>query len=346
MSNHTIIISDLHIDDWTDRKIRGKSRKDHFFKFLDSCDKNEVRELVINGDLMDMPPYKGQYVFQPAPSPNPSDGQAEQPYISRQVIERLLQFGAKSNRTITYVFGNHDIGISGFRCAGPNNVVGLQGANFSYPNYEINIGDTTILVEHGHFYDPFLVLYVKDLAKRTYMPWEFEDFDWTMQRRDPETGVRKPPGIPDKTMKPIKLKVGANAYETVAKAQQRDEAELSLGRVLDWSRKFAEDMGKAIVDVPKKAIWWAAALHKMRDYIREHDHPRKLYQVFGHTHRSFVGEQEKGVGVMQDGVECFYLNSGGWTDDTNEGWYLDVDENGKVWLQDWIKEKKDDKRQR
>jgi UDP-2,3-diacylglucosamine pyrophosphatase LpxH len=343
MSNHTIIISDLHIDDWTDRKIRGKTRKELFFEFLDWCDAQDTRELIINGDLMDMPPYKGQYVFQNlilCP-----DG--SQTCIAREVVERLLQFGAKRN--VTYVFGNHDIGISGFRCEGPNDVAGLQGANFSYPNYVIpQIGDSAILIEHGHFYDPFLALYLRDLAKRTYQPWELDKFDWTMQRRNPTTGERrrKTTGIPGESVKPIRMKVDDHAYETV-KAEQRGDAELSLAGVLDWSKKFAEDMGKAIVDIPKRAIWWAAALHKMREYISEQNcSGKRLYQVFGHTHRAFVGEESKGVGVEQNGVQCFYINSGGWTDDTSEGWYLDVNEDGIVYLQDWIKEKEEYRVQR
>lgn len=343
MPNHTIIISDLHIDDWTNRPIRGKPRARHFFDFLDWLDANEVAELIINGDVMDMPPYKGQYVFQPAPKADgPPDG--EPSFVSRQVAERLLQYGAK--RKITYVFGNHDIGISGFRCEGCNNVPGLQNANFAYPNYVTKIGNSAFLVEHGHFYDPFLALYLRDLAQRTYTPWTLDDFDWTMQRRDPDTGERATPGVPHEDLRPIRMKVGDNAYKTVVKAQEADQADMLAG-IRSWSKKFADDIATAVVDVPKKAIWWAAALHKMERYIKEKKlSSGKLCQVFGHTHRVFVGEKKPGVGVMQKGVECFYFNSGGWTEDTDEGWYLDIDESGKVWIQDWIKEKKAFKEQK
>lgn len=348
MSNHTIVISDLHIDYWTKRKIRGKSRKEHFFDFLQWCLDTGVRELVINGDIMDLPPYRGQFAFQETPETCDADGNC----IARQVVERLVQFGAKV--PVTYVFGNHDIGLSGFRCMGEKDITGLGNVNLCYPNYVIpDIGGSRFLIEHGHFYDPFLILYVNDLTKRTYLPWEFEQFDWTMQRRDPNTGTRVPPGVPGAATPPIKVRANSNAYNKVRNEQKKEQKEdgFGLDDVIGWAKGFAQDIGKAIqdiateaVDIPKRAIWWVAALHRTDEYLREHpDFKGKLYQFYGHTHRSFVGEKRAGVGVKQRGVQCFYYNSGGWTEDADEGWYLDIDEKGKVWLQNWMTDKESDR---
>lgn len=343
MPNHTIIISDLHIDDWTDRKIRGKTRMQHFFEFLAWCEQEDVGELIINGDLMDMPPYKGQCVFQPAPC-DPENQPASTECISRPVVERLLEYGSK--RKITYVFGNHDIGLSGFRCEGPNNIAGLQSACFSYPNYRFQVAGTAVLVEHGHFYDPFLYLYLRDLAQRTYMPWQLDDFDWGMQRRDPETGKRAEPGLPDNLEPRIQMDYGNNAYQTVTESMLVDREHTTVQSVLDWSKDFADNIKEALAKPFKREIWWAAALYKMNEFVQEGNHPRRLFQLFGHTHRPFVGESSKGHGIDQNGVECFYLNSGGWTEGTDEGWYIDINTKGKLYLQDWINESEEDKQQK
>src|SRR5574340_587418 len=113
----TIVVSDLHADTWTDRKLNtGKTKRDHFFHLLDWCERVGIRELVINGDLLDLPPWQGQESFTAGPS------------VARDVIERLVDLGKRI--PITYVIGNHDIGISGFRCMGPNSIEPLRNINF------------------------------------------------------------------------------------------------------------------------------------------------------------------------------------------------------------------------
>lgn len=316
----TIVVSDLHIDTWTDRPIgdTGKSKREHFFELLDWAEKVGVRELVINGDLMDFPPYKGHRVF--------SDPDSE----AKPVAERLIQFGQRV--PVTYVFGNHDIGISGYRCMAADNVDPLATLSLCYPVYVIDYHpNTTILVEHGHFCDPALLLYLRDLAKRTYSPSHFEDMMWTMQRRDLKR--------PDERVEPgalatVEVTPGENAYYA-AKAQQGPPP-----RETFWSRLWSaikHKLGRAIAPATAE-WWWKHGMERMDDYIqkrrREGEEPKpKLYQIYGHTHRADPRDE-----MAQRGVKCRYINCGTWTEAGDEGWYLDVTPEGMVWLQDWINE--------
>lgn len=58
-----------------------------------------------------------------------------------------------------------------------------------------------------------------------------------------------------------------------------------------------------------------------------------LYQLFGHTHRA-----DPRAPILCDGIECIYINTGTWTADVDEGWYVDIRPDGTVWLQDWTNE--------
>lgn len=314
-----IIVSDLHIDTWTDREIRrtGTTRENHFYDFLRRCENAGVSEFIINGDLLDLPPYEGQVVFDRANS------------IARRVLERLFEFGTKIN--ITYVYGNHDIGISGFRCLGENNISQLKNISFCYPNYRVDYDNTTILVEHGHFYDPAILLYVNDLANFTYHRSKFEAYMWAMQRRNPLHPNKIPaPGL----LKPIVVEEGENAY-LAAKRQQEQLPDKNLWQTIKeilWKR------GSLLLGHPKEWWWFHSAHKEMQDFIKTQREKQEilkpnLYQIYGHTHSADPRDP-----INIEGVNCNYINAGTWTDEVDNGWYLDIDKSGKVWLQDFVNE--------
>ncbi len=315
--NRTIIVSDLHVDTWTDRRIgdSGKTRRDLFFEFLAACKQAEVRELVLNGDLMDFPPYEGQFSF------------PEGPCIARDVVERLVQFAAEV--PVTYVFGNHDIGISGFRSMGERSIAALRNVNFCYPNYVINdYPGSTILVEHGHFCDPALILYLRDLANRTYVESRFDAFNWAMQRR-PEIrpGQPRPLGV----FAPPSVTPGENAFRAAKEGQKPlppASASTLWSRIWQWITRASAK--------PTMEHWWREAIEEGKRYLERHQSQETkpvLYQIYGHTHRADPRDA-----VPLGKTSFLYINSGTWTEDADQGWYLDIDPTGKAWLQDWINE--------
>jgi predicted phosphodiesterase len=76
----------------------------------------------------------------------------------------------------------------------------------------------------------------------------------------------------------------------------------------------------------------------LRQYLKEHEDNRPvIYCVMGHTHVPDTAE------ARISRRRCIYFNSGTWTgkgetvEDRQHATYLDVDEDGKVWVQDWIR---------
>jgi UDP-2,3-diacylglucosamine pyrophosphatase LpxH len=324
--DRTIIVSDLHVDTWTARKIRatGKTKKEHFFELLDWCEGAKVREFVINGDVMDLPPYEGQSTFCPGPS------------IARDVVERLIAFAAKV--PVAYIYGNHDIGISGYRSMGRQGISWLSSANFIYPNYVIDdYAQATILVEHGHFADPFILLYLRDLADRTYIESKFEAFQWAMQRRDPQKPlVRVEPGV---GLAPVGVTPGENAYYAARAGQAPLPKETWLTHVVARLKAW----GARKVEKPTMERWWRAAIDGLRQYVAKVESEGKrpkpaVYMIYGHTHRADPRCAPGDAVPLADGVSGYYINAGTWAESVDEGWYIDIDPTGKPWLQDWINE--------
>jgi UDP-2,3-diacylglucosamine pyrophosphatase LpxH len=316
--SRTIIVSDLHIDTWNSEKLNGKTRKEHFFDLLDWCEQTKIREFVINGDLINIPPYVGQTVFNETTS------------LSRDVVERLVKFAA--NVPVTYIFGNHDIGISGFRCMGEYDIAPLRNINFCYPDYVIDdYPDTTILIQHGHFCDPALILYMRDLADRTYRPGKLEELQWMMQRRKRgKPAEDEEPGA----LSPVSVKPGENAYHAAKQGQK------PLPKASIWSKikQFLWTRGADFIAGPTMEWWWKSAVEDMDKYITSAKSKGEivkanLYQIYGHTHRADPRDP-----VKRGNTACFYINAGTWTRSAKQGWYLDVDNDGKIWLQDWINE--------
>ncbi|MHB1456750.1 MAG: metallophosphoesterase [Armatimonadota bacterium] len=319
-----IIVSDLHIDTWTNRVIgdTGKNRKEHFLDLLKWCEDIKIEEFIINGDIMDMPPYKGQYSFNEGSS------------ISREVIERLVLFAENIKPSkVTVIFGNHDIGISGFRSMADNNISFLNNVSFCYPNYMLSdYQDTTILIEHGHFFDPFVRLYLKDLADRTYLEGKLGKYNWTMHSIRAETT-----GIID----PGRVESGQTAYKAAKQRQSPLEKPAFLSSITKW---IWEKLQISVIQ-PKMEWWWSAAIDRMSEYVNKVSSEGKpvtqtIYQIFGHTHAT----DPRNAVQIAPGISGIYINAGSWTEDADQGPYLDIREDGKVWLQDWINEDAETKR--
>jgi len=321
----TIIVSDLHVDTWGDELhgegARRKSKFAHWADLLDWCAARNA-ELVIVGDLMDAPPYRGEQCFTTGPA--------------REAVERLLAF-AKDHR-VTYIYGNHDIGISGLRCPAGSGIAALRETGLWYPRYTLSIAGSIVLLEHGHFYDPALILYMRDLARRTYLPSHFESFQLVQQRRDPRTGDRlQHPGVAPPTTVDLTRGVDNNVFgaiqvtdfESPTPEPEKRTARSFLDRL---KRGAVLKAGKAL----KHYLWWEAAKDIFADYLAAAPKPKILYCVMGHTHVPDTGK------ITIADVPCLYFNSGTWTcaGDTPESrsyaTYLDVRADGKVWAQDWI----------
>lgn len=321
-----IIVSDLHVDYWDDRLYgpteRSKPKLQHWFDFLDWCEAKEVDELIINGDITDAPPYRGNASFTSE--------------IECQAISHLASYA--SRRKVTYVFGNHDIGISGIRCMANPTLPLLTNLNLVYPDYVFPVADSTFLVQHGHLYDPFLALYIKDLTTRTYIQSKFQAFTWIQQRRDPTNGESLgAPGV----LSPAKLDLAAtgnNLYHAIqldyAVAPPSPAQEKAARR---WIKGLARGVISKIGEAGKELIWWQAAKHIIGEYLEQcATASATIYCIMGHTHLPDTAE-DKVVGR-----NWRYFNSGTWTgagaehEDRKQATYLDVREDGRLWVQDWI----------
>ena len=181
--NYSLLISDIHLDTWTFPDKPNDGDPDHpnrlaFRAFLNWV-KNEPRfqDLYINGDIMDFPPHP---INQP-PVPtlkviykSPENVYPDLEHFSslgslNPLNERVLfQLGRISDRNpawptlrVTYITGNHDLGLYGLRYIQPD----LNWNSFRVawnPSILLSIGESTRLyMEHGHLHDPFIWLYLR-----------------------------------------------------------------------------------------------------------------------------------------------------------------------------------------
>lgn len=326
-----ILVSDLHIDTWTDRKIRetGKTKEEHFYDFLSWCEDAQIDEFIINGDILDLPPVDGEAF------------PANKPIVSA-VITRLLDFATKV--PVTYVYGNHDIGISGLQSQDGRQAAFLGNTLLYYPVYRFSpTPETTILVSHGHLADPFLALYVKSVLRNTYFLPDISRLTLALQRKRPD----HPGPFPVVgTLPSINVASGENAYKAVLRQQQplrSAKVKISL-----WDR-IKNAFGCALAPATRE-VFWQNALDEMQQFIDDQHGKggfRNLYLIYGHTHAADARVEHP---LVYQGVVCRYLNSGTWTEGNapgaeivDQGWYVDIRENGTVWLQDWINESTEDK---
>lgn len=118
-----IVVSDLHADRW------GPERFAAFRDFLYYV-RSSASRLVVNGDLLDLPPVEGEE-------------------LSDQVKAVLGELVALplSGVELVYLPGNHDIALRGLPLTLPN-------FQLAYPRLLFNVGRKRVYVEHGHYYDP------------------------------------------------------------------------------------------------------------------------------------------------------------------------------------------------
>jgi UDP-2,3-diacylglucosamine pyrophosphatase LpxH len=300
-----IIVSDLHIDTWDQSgKFKGKTKEEHFLDFLEQK-KATTRSLYIVGDLLDLPPERGRDAF-------PTGGAVD------RVLTRLIELSRQPDTFVVYVIGNHDIGLSGLRVNRSFEIPWMGRIAISYPRVHIGTQKGSILLEHGHFYDPSLVIYAGDLLWTTYFGEAREQpfvhisssLVRSLQRRDSVTGKKiREPG----ELKPIpRPPIGC-----------REQIKGFIKRLLRRPLPVIEEVYKPL-------HWQNAAKEVLREYnesVGADERARVI--IFGHTHRpdKYVwdtGEQ--------------YFNSGDWSGDSPHSTYLEVDEDGNIFDHDWIKE--------
>lgn len=330
-----IIVSDLHIDTWSDVErygegARERTKLEHWCDLLQWCDENRVEELIVNGDLMDAPPYEGNVSLTSA--------------AACKALTALMDYASK--RSVTYVFGNHDIGISGIRCDFNPGLAPLRNVSLQYPHRPpLHTDVSTILIQHGHLYDPALWLYVRDLTIRTYVNSGYEAFNLTQQRRDPGAGQPRPADRRVGVDSPAVIKLGAQPGNTLEQdIEQAVAADPPSKSERDSAKRFLKRLRTGVNRAVRRKVthyfWREAAREVLRDFTAQHPADRAFYCIMGHTH---VPDRFDDV---INGRQCHYLNSGTWVGSGKEiqdrqcATYLYVDANGKVTAQDWIWDRK------
>lgn len=170
--NYGILVSDLHLDTWDYEK--GETHL-AFAAFLDWARRHpRIADLYVNGDLLDVPPHP---LNQPdvttlrvrdGGSPDLERGELG---VLQNRFEPLLEaMGSLAAHDdvpplrITYLTGNHDVGISGLRYVRPN----LAWTSFKIlwnPSIRVEAAPgREVYVEHGHRVDPYLWLYLRYAA--------------------------------------------------------------------------------------------------------------------------------------------------------------------------------------
>lgn len=120
-----VVVSDLHVDRW-----ESEEKFQQFDEFLLYV-RREAHTLVVNGDVLDLPPTEGERISE----------------SSKRVLLSLLQLPLQGIRLI-YVVGNHDIAFRGW----PIELGNLL--RIVYPFEVVEVAGRRIRVEHGHYYDP------------------------------------------------------------------------------------------------------------------------------------------------------------------------------------------------
>lgn len=137
LQKKVIIISDLHIDRWTEE------RRILFRSFLDYVEEN-ASEFYVLGDIFDFPAPAGKSIW-PA---------------HREFILRLRDMARRGVPT-TYIIGNHDIGLRGIEIAEKGFTVAYVDSRHPL----LGMFDcVSAHIEHGHDYDPLFRDHIYDAA--------------------------------------------------------------------------------------------------------------------------------------------------------------------------------------
>lgn len=144
MVDRTILVSDLHIDEWNgDVPVVRREKQRAFLDFLSwvaAAGRNRrVGRFCILGDVVDVPPQ-----------------QSAEMLMSRYAetmagLQAILDAGIE----VRYIIGNHDVGLVGLSLPpGPLEAV------IAYPYTFVESGGRNFILEHGHLYDPWLLGWV------------------------------------------------------------------------------------------------------------------------------------------------------------------------------------------
>ena len=166
---YSILISDVHLDTWTPNT---EYRAQDFREFLQWINgEDRVRELYINGDIMDMPPHPLNQPVVPILRIKPGEPGQPNRYPDQENIPDLgvlddwnvsvLHDLFAVTKPITSLTGNHDLGLFGLKYVRPNmRTLPIRVA--WNPSVVLEMTESrSLYIEHGHLRDPFLWLYLR-----------------------------------------------------------------------------------------------------------------------------------------------------------------------------------------
>jgi UDP-2,3-diacylglucosamine pyrophosphatase LpxH len=305
--SETFVISDLHIDTWYKVPlISGKTREQHFGEFLDTI-LGSALELYVNGDLVDMPPNPREEWTTPDGSHTLRESLLPK---YAPIFAKLADFNAGAQPTMTmYMAGNHDMAASGVRWLLHHLYDLLPGAKLPfqsvwYGNFVISLPYTEdppqakfrFLMEHGHYHDPVLVLYLLQFVigvVSSNLKAAMDSLTVGGQRRSSIHSLPPAPGI---VVNP--LPTGEPFSHRIVKWRWRWKARRQLGFM---NRRFIQAGQQPIDGI-----------------------------LMGHTHLPdfYVYRQGEVHGKV-------YVNTGDWSGDTGHATYAVITDDGLVYLYDW-----------
>jgi UDP-2,3-diacylglucosamine pyrophosphatase LpxH len=303
----TFIISDLHIDTWHRVPlIGGEPREQHFADFLGVI-KRTALELYVNGDLLDMPPNPAEEWL------GPGGVRLRQSLLPKYafIFEELAEFNAGSLPTMTmYMTGNHDMAANGIRYLLHHLYDLLPGAklpfqNVWYGNFIISLPYTCdppnapirYFLEHGHYHDPVLVLYLLQFvanAVSSNLQAAMDSLTVGGQRRTSPKSSAPRPGIAGAGLPP-----GNDTF---------------MHRLVKWR-------------------WRWKARRRLTGMNRQEirmGHEPLAGILMGHTH--LPDHYVYRLGSLRGKT---YVNTGDWSGDTGHASYAVVTDDGLVYLYDW-----------
>lgn len=306
-----IVVSDLHVDTW-ERAPEGLAGREASFKAFLAAVEPTTSRLYINGDLLDGPPNpKDTWTGRPgAPERFSLKGSILPKY--ENTLADIFEFN--SRRPVDVLYGNHDMAISGLRYDLVRRPQLLQRLRVPYnkswyPNLIIGVPPARpdlegkgqeqyrFYVDHGHFYDPVLLLYLRDFlfaALRSDLREAMTTIVLAGQRRTAEDQVPKQ-GI------------------AAPKPETRDQR---IGHSL----------------VRYRWRWKARRVLTHRNAAEVKQGHRPLTGgLFGHTHLpdSYTYRIWSARGLT-------YVNTGDWMGETGHGTYAVITQDGVVKRYDWL----------
>ncbi len=303
-----VVISDLHIDTW-DRASEGRpARERAFFAFLRAIEPTTM-ELYVNGDLLDTPPHR-EDTWQ-------GDGVELRGSILPKYETVLAALAEMNNReplpvTVSLLYGNHDMASSGLRfdlVKRPQLVRSFRlPFNMAwYPNVVLGVPydptrygqeDHRFYMDHGHFYDPVLLLYLRDFllaAIRADLRRALTSLVLSGQRRGGEHEPIPEPGI------------------APSRAVTRDQ------RISYWLTRY-------------RWRWKARRVLSQRSQEEVRQGHRAISgALFGHTHLPDRYTYRWGAAKGMT-----YVNTGDWSADTGHGTYTVMTQDGVITQYDWL----------